>query len=636
MQPELTAKHRQILTHCLTLSTPEACAAFAQTCRAAYAHSQSNALWRGLHRANWDPPSTEHESSERYNYQGAVKDRRRAANRLEKSNRSRQAVSNRDCVPVVRALVRTALERPWGGGASRNEDWLAHLLRASPADEDGAEGILSLAAGYGPRSSSGHFLRSRPNGMTFDGNSATARGYLPAVPREVDEATAPDSIVAGRLAELVARLHLLATPSPLAFENPSIRTRAKEIVYTRANWTRHACYGPFQSDGSGRVDWRKVEALAIVAGANFADARAMGWGRPPRLRRQGRMEQQRGDSSDFGPAVPPRGWSSSRPHSAGPVRLDPEGRDWSGLTSHEFVGSYMFLHYPMYIAFQLGTSSLSLEDEDEAVGDCLPMVFELLPEGEWPAEVEQPDLSFEAQDHLAEEDDDDDDRDWTDGSMSDHDDDDDEDSVLEEDLIGDLGHPDNLGHSIDSLLSAGSSSQSLRQGPVHNEYQPAVPISRSSSIPMNGAFSAATQDEVDNLHPTLQAAAEPPSANSPSPETNFLTHVPLHGVHAPNYSPQPQTEIEHPLPPPSLPNTRLRPPPDSVPHPTHPTLAFRGVPGSLRYAEPDRIPALRPGTAEMYQPEARTFRGTVEWLPDDQAAKVTLIVRYGGEDQWVM
>jgi hypothetical protein len=618
------------------LSTPEACAAFAQTCRAAHSLYQSTALWRGLHRAIWDPPqSTDLGSSPRYNHQEAVKDRRRAANRLEKSNRSRQALPDRDCVPVARALVQTALERPWGRGPSQNEDWLANLLRASPGDEDGAEGILFLAAGYGPRSSSGHFLRSRPNATIFDDYSATARGYQTAVPREVDEATAPDSIVAGRLAELVARLHILATPSPLAFQSPSIRTRAKEIVYTRANWTRHACYGPFQSDGSGRVDWRKVEALAIVAGANFSDARAMGWGRPPRLHRQGGMGQQGGDDSEFGPAVPPRGWSSSRPLSAGPVRFDPEGRDWSGLTSHELVGSYMFLHYPMYIAIQSGTSSLSLEDEDEAVGDCLPMIFELLPQGEWPAEVEQPDLSFEAQD-LADEDDDEDDRDWTDGSGSDRDDDDEEeqDSILEEDMVDDLGRPNHLVHSIDSLLSAGSSS-SLRQGPVHNEYQPAVPISRSSSssIPVNRSFSSVAQDEVDNLHPTLQTATESLSATSPSPGTDFLAHA---GVQAPGHSPPPQTEVEHPPPPSNLPNTRLRPLPDSVPHPTYPTLAFRGVPGSLKYAEPDRIPAQRPGTAELYHPDARTFRGTIEWLPDDQAAKVTLVVRYGGEDQWVM
>lgn len=622
----------QILTHCLTLATPEACAAFAQTCRAAYAHSQSTALWRGLHRVNWDdpPPSTDPGSPQpRYSHEAAVKDRRRAANRLEKSNRSRQALPERDRIPVVRALVQTAVERPWGGGPSRNENWLTDLLRTSPEDEDGGEGILFLAAGCGPRSSSGHFLRSRPNATTFDDRSASARGYLTAVPRKVDEATAPESIMAGRLAELVARLHILATPSPLAFQSPSIRTRAKEIVYTRANWTRHACYGPFQSDGSGRVDWRKVEALAIVAGANFYDARAMGWGRPPRVRRRGQEEEA---GSDFGPAVPPRGWSSSRPLSAGPVRLDPEGRDWSGLTSHELVGSYMFLHYPMYIAFQPGTSSLSLEDEDEAVGDCLPMIFELLPEGGWPAEVEQPDLSFEALD-LADEDDDEDDRDWTDESASDHDDDEEE-SVLGEDSVDDLRRPDDLVHSIDSLLSAGSSSQSLRQGPVHNEYQPAVPISRSSSIPMNRSVSA-TQGEVDHLHPTLSSAAQSPPAIAPAPGTDL--YVPLHGVQAPGLSPPPQTEVEYPPRPlPNLPSTRLRPPPDSVPHPTHPTLAFRGVPGSLRYAEPDRIPALRPGTGDLYQPEARTFRGTVEWLPDDQAAKVTLIVRYGGEDQWVM
>ncbi|GAA5988845.1 hypothetical protein JCM10908_006195 [Rhodotorula pacifica] len=674
----------EILTHCLCFSTPEACAAFAQTCKAAYTHCQSTALWRGLHRAIWDDPqpaySTKTDSSahpqgaaKEYDYEATVKARRRAANRIAKRNRGRvesagtstNFLSDQDTIPLVEALVQTVLERPHGTVPSRNEGWLRNLLRASPDDVAGSERILALAAGYGPKFP-GHFLRSSVTTTSNGGNTADfPAGYLPAVPSSfTTDERASAAFISARLAEVLAHLHALATPSPLALSSPSIRTRAKEIVYTRANWTRHSWYGPFKSDGSGRVDWRKVEALAIVASANVVDARAMGWGRPGASipmpgggARASSAHLPRGEQGDLGPAVPPRGWSATRPLSAGRVRADPEGRDWSGLTTHENAGSYMFLHYPTYLAFQSRQSALMLGDEDEAVGDCLPMVLELLPEGEWPREVEQPDLSIEAQ-NLAEEDDDEDDEDWHGGgtggssdSMGDSDDGDSEDQRAgEEEAEG-----GSMTYSIESLRSAGSS-QSVRQGPAHYENDPALNISSSAA-----ATATATHDPLLDASTPSAAARVAPSpsaaASSASSATDFLTYVPLHGGQSsPGQSPHPIGEVEHLVPPPhphpqaaappspantnNLPSVRFRPPPGKeVPHPLYPTLAFRGVPGRLQYAgEGQPIPATRPRREgeDPYHHEARTFRGTVEYIPEDGVARVRFVVRYGGEDQWLL
>ncbi|GAA5862459.1 hypothetical protein JCM3774_002525 [Rhodotorula dairenensis] len=641
-----------ILIHCLTLSTPEACAAFAQTCTAAKAHCQAAALWRGLHKATWDPPPT----PPSYSYEAVVKKRTRAAIRLE--NRPRTCADplpdHQDWILVVRALIEAALERPHGQGPSRNEDWLVELLRAAPPGRAaGSEGILFLPTGHGVELG-GRSLRSSP----------ALTGYLPAVPRLCNGTTAPAAIDTARLSELVARLHTLATPSPLAFTSPSIRTRAKEIVYTRANWTRHSCYGPFQSDGSGRVDWRKVEALAIVAGANLADGRAMGWGRPPRtagaaaaaagshargLGGTASSSTSRGPEV-VGPAIPPRGWASTRPLSAGPVRSDPEGRDWSGLTSHELVGSYMFLHYPTFFAFQSRSSPPPLGDEDEAVGDCLPMIFELLPEGQWPAEIEHTDLSIEAQ-GLAEEDDEDD-RDWSGASDSDDDDNDDE-SLYDErddeepsDLAARMDYAQSRSTSTGSRQSAGLSSQSVRPGLAHQQqYDPAAGVASTSA---SASVEAPTGNNFafSSLSSSWSSLPSPPSplpaaGSTASSAIDLLTYVPLHPGQSPGRAAHHASfDVEHLVPSPAaavLPSTRLCPPAGTVPHPTHPTLAFRGCPGSLRYTDPGQpVPASRPGLEGLYHAEARTFRGTIEWLPEDRVAKVSFIVRYAGEDQWLL
>lgn len=88
-------------------------------------------------------------------------------------------------------------------------------------------------------------------------------------------------------------------------------------------------WGPFMSDGSGRVDWVKVHALGLVMGVNLKEAREEGWG-----------ERQ---------VEIPEGWDSTR-SSAG------QGRDWAGVekqVSRKVFFCFGFLRESCPLFFEL-------------------------------------------------------------------------------------------------------------------------------------------------------------------------------------------------------------------------------------------------------------------------------------------
>ncbi|BGP57586.1 hypothetical protein JCM8202v2_005230 [Rhodotorula sphaerocarpa] len=617
----LSAIIGQILSTCLALSNPEACAAFSQTCKYAYTQCQSSALWRQLHQAAWDDPRassaearanhTVGQTDERpYDYAQAVKKRRNAANRYRDRMATGKALEGAALERALDALLEVANDRPDGTGYSHNQKWLADLLRKSPEDAEGSEGIVTLLPFVGVQSGPGHFLRSSaissPTMLlagTAAAAAAAASGIVGPDPDTGTDSASFRNAMQTRGAELVAHLHALATPSPLAFVSPSIRTRAKEIVYTRANWTRSSLYGPFKADGSGRVDWRKVEALAIVAGANILDAGHMGWGQPPTPRRR--------DEGD----------ATTRPHSAGPARADPAGRDWSGLTSHELVGTYMFLHYPVYLAFQSRRSLMLLGDEDEAVGDCMPMVLEVLPDGTWAPEVDQPDLSVEARMLDDDADDSSGDDDFQSASEDEDEDDfegDSDSSMDDEALLREF----RLAVQEASLASA-----------VHGDQVLGDDAAPSAAEAVTGATERDRAAEEARSDADGLLTSDRPAPGAPSDQPGVSQQAPASALphSAPHGNPPPRS------PPQDLPSLRLRPPPGQMPHPTHPTLSFRGVPGQMAYSSTTgETPASTMKMSELYATAGRSFRGTVEWIPQDGVARVTIVVRYGGEDQWVL
>ena len=66
--------------------------------------------------------------------------------------------------------------------------------------------------------------------------------------------------------QLLARLHVWIGLTPKDTEDMEKRTAMRALVYNLRNYTLSNAYGPFFKDGSMRVDWVAVQALAHVYG----------------------------------------------------------------------------------------------------------------------------------------------------------------------------------------------------------------------------------------------------------------------------------------------------------------------------------------------------------------------------------
>jgi len=127
-------------------------------------------------------------------------------------------------------------------------------------------------------------------------------------------------------AQLASRLHCLANPATRITHR--VRTAAREILYEAGSFGRSSNWGPFMKMARGHqggleVDWRKVEALALVMAGNIDDEIAAGWGEGSEPR--------------------PSGWESTRKELVG------EGvTDWAGVESGTWKGTYAFLDFTSF------------------------------------------------------------------------------------------------------------------------------------------------------------------------------------------------------------------------------------------------------------------------------------------------
>ncbi|BGP50756.1 hypothetical protein JCM10450v2_006682 [Rhodotorula kratochvilovae] len=588
----------EILVHALAQATPEACAAFSRTCRAARTLVQSTALWRALHLARWDSPTSTRAGE--YAFSAQVQRRARATALLAAFRDRAEPIPPAELKPLLETLVDIALSRPPAPPSaaddpapqesdSLSERWLELWL--SPT-RSGGETLLAL-----------HPTFSRSSARTRSGAKALA-------------AQSPSALVrAARIAQLAAQLHALATPSPLSLV-PSIRTAAMETVYERANFLREALYGPFMGDGSGRVDWRKVEAIAIVMSANVDSARTFGWG-TERAGGGGAAGAGAGAAAEDGddPVVPPRGWNSTRPGSASALSAEADPRDWAGVTHPAgWRGTYAFLNFPSWVHWNFhrgGGFVPSLADEHEAVGDCMELQLELLPEGEWPAENGQPDLSDDA---VGREDgDDEEDSDWDAGSAEDG---------------GDGSSGDESSDNEFGYFVAADGRSAVRPAQGASGHAPADgQQDENGSEPYSPPYDPVDEDDA----PALTAAE----------------FVALAGAVLPGPLPAaPHTAASAAYPPPCL---TFRPPSPPTAHPAavpsssaaafpassssaaYPKLAFHGTSlprlgftGTFTNAGP---PSLTP--------RDRSIRGTVELTPEGHV-RWQYLIRYAGADQWSM
>ncbi|GAA5949318.1 hypothetical protein JCM3765_003369 [Sporobolomyces pararoseus] len=327
----------EVLLHTLAFTSPRDCAKAATVNRSLNVLCSTWTLYRDLLLSLCDLyfPTTEANSD--YPYQTLCRRFVQATAALEKIQGGLPPPTASELIAILETLVHVATSRPPAGKPSLNEVFLEKYLSPSSST------ILSLHPSF---SSPRPYLRSQARKPT------------------------PEDVV---ISELASQLHSLSTPSLVSIASPSIRNLSREIVYERLNFTKSSAYGPLKSDGSGLVDYRKVEAIQILMNANLEEAKTMGWG------------QESGEEE----TVSPTGWSSTRTGSAS-SSLKLEGkevdeRDWAGITTHEWRGTYAFLHFPVYHSFNHHRTSTyipSLAEESEAVGDCMSLKLELLPEGE--------------------------------------------------------------------------------------------------------------------------------------------------------------------------------------------------------------------------------------------------------------
>ncbi|GAA5928493.1 hypothetical protein JCM3775_000629 [Rhodotorula graminis] len=577
----------EILVHALAQAPPQACSAFSRANSTARDSVDCTALWRALHRAAYDPPHTSTPGPP-YDWAAQVKRRTRAEVLISRLIDDSKPVPLDLLLPLLDTLVDLARTRPPVPAApappdSLNERWLEQWVRTAGA------ALVAL-----------HPTLSDPS----------IRGFRPlasvlAVPSlGTSPPSSPAALVyAARVRQLAAHLHVLATPAPIVRAIPALRTAAKEIVYEQSNFRRDSLYGPFMNDGSGRVDWRKVEALASVCGANLAEAISLGWGTEDDDDGGGGGGGEQDDGDEGGPIVPPSGWPSTRAHSAGPVRTDPAGRDWAGVTHPAgWRGTYAFLHWPTWHHFNRHRDGPppSLAHEHEAVGDPMVLRLELLPDGEWPPEIDQPDLSAEG---LAEEDgDDDDDEDWgqggSEGSSTEGSSDDDEQPYFattggEPVAVDDAGRVASVGLEVTPPTSLPDEGDERDKGRLD--------------------ASATTLDPDDPpLSPEQLAALAAPRALGPLPAA-------------------PHTAASAAYPPPDLTFRPSSSPPSSST--AFPPLAFHGT--SLPRLGFAGTFTNAPPSAATRRPSDRSIRGTVSLTPEGHV-RWQYVIRYSGVDQWAM
>ncbi|GAA5903550.1 hypothetical protein JCM8208_003622 [Rhodotorula glutinis] len=637
--PAIFSLPPEILVHALAQAPPQACSAFSRTSSAARDSVNCTALWRALHRTSFDDaptstraPTTAASSSSPapYDWAAQVKRRTQAEILIRQLDVDYKPVPLNLLVPLLDTLVDLAQARPPvpGSGAggdhhaerdSLNERWLEKWVRTS------GSALVALH----PTLSDPSLRGFRPSDTCRD---VPSLGTSPP--------STPAAIVrAARARQLAAHLHVLATPSPLVRALPALRTAAKEVVYEQSNFRRDSLYGPFMNDGSGRVDWRKLEALACVCGANLAEAISLGWGTEDA---DDDDDAERDEGDEGGPIVPPRGWASTRAHSAGPVRTDPAGRDWAGVTHPSgWRGTYSFLHWPTWHHFNRhrdGPRPPSLAHEHEAVGDPMVLRLELLPEGEWPPEIDQPDLSDEA---LAEEDgDDDEDEDWegasagsswTDEGSSDED----EQPYFTTTGSRHAGYvgratvapqgdaevtpPTSLSGEVDEREKEGVDLLDPDDPPLSPEQLAAL-----AAPPALGPIPAAPHTAASAAYPPLDLTFRPSSStigftSSSAAVTSSSAAAPA----APSALPSTAAS--------STASTSAMPNPSSASSSAFPPLAFHGT----------SLPRLGfTGTftnapAHPRRASDRSIRGTVSLTPEGHV-RWQYVIRYSGTDQWAM
>ncbi|KAK5946384.1 hypothetical protein PMZ80_000527 [Knufia obscura] len=152
--------------------------------------------------------------------------------------------------------------------------------------------------------------------------------------------------------EAACRLHVLCGLTEWEERDDKAIGRARRITYDWDGADESNEFGPFKRDGSGEVDWRRLEAVCTVVTRQFA------------LAVRGRMTL-------------PQGFCFSLPYR---TLVDPTvPEDWAGVQGN-WCGTYVFLHFEDLVefnAFQNAANRPTLENGPEACGGLMKLELKL-------------------------------------------------------------------------------------------------------------------------------------------------------------------------------------------------------------------------------------------------------------------
>ncbi|KIW09625.1 uncharacterized protein PV09_00492 [Verruconis gallopava] len=155
-----------------------------------------------------------------------------------------------------------------------------------------------------------------------------------------------------RKSENSSRLHVLRGITAYEEEDEKDAGRSRRICYDWTLTNERNEYGPWKDDGSGKTDWRRIEAIASVVTRQFI--------------------QTVKDRVSL-----PQGFAYSLPNR---VSIDPSvPDDWAGI-QRRWVGTYVFMHWEDLVEFNesRGTSiRSSLEYTPEACGGLMKLDLKL-------------------------------------------------------------------------------------------------------------------------------------------------------------------------------------------------------------------------------------------------------------------
>lgn len=345
---------QELLGRALSFLGPADIVRFGQTCQLAWAFIDpaNVVLWQSAFLQVFDDPQdawmlltpTARESrpdtGAQYNWHAQLKRRLQALQAIDAKWTGELLSSNGptpdEVIDAILDIIDTAKSRP-----TRRE---LQLGKRPETDDRSSRNIALLPTPYSFSVRFDRLVRG-----SYENSSETGAGvwHSPGRPTTRAMASAP-----GPRSEAACRLHVLGGVTEQEAKDNRALGAARRSVYDWDLTNSATEYGPLKEDGSGNVDWHRLDAVCTVVTRHFSRAA------------QGRM-------------TIPQGYQYSIPHRTLGDPMVPD--DWAGVTG-TWCGTYVFLNYEDLLTYNTlvgPRSPTTLEDGPEASGGLMKLELKL-------------------------------------------------------------------------------------------------------------------------------------------------------------------------------------------------------------------------------------------------------------------